>query len=86
MQQTSDSRLRVKYLLTKYMSSSLVDKLRNTQNLRHKFLYDRRLQRKILHILKKYDCPVESNLDLLKALHKEFKIINLSDNYKFRNW
>tara|TARA_B100000427_G_scaffold122165_1_gene101745 strand:- start:1348 stop:2340 length:993 start_codon:yes stop_codon:yes gene_type:complete len=84
MQQTNDTRQRIKFYLTKYLSPSLIDKARGFLSLRHKFIFNKRKQKRIYKIVSKYD-DVSNSLDLLKELHNEFKTISLSSNYKFDN-
>jgi SAM-dependent methyltransferase len=82
MQQTSNSRQRIKYYLTKYLSPAFIDKVRGFLSIRHKFIFNKQKQKKILQIKNKY---TENNIDLLKELHQEFKTISLAANYSFEN-
>jgi ubiquinone/menaquinone biosynthesis C-methylase UbiE len=84
MQQTSKARQRIKYYLTKYLSPALIDKLRGFLSIRHKFIFNKHKQKKILEIKNKYK-DTANNIDLLKELHQEFKTISLAANYSFEN-
>tara|TARA_B100002052_G_scaffold58743_1_gene51741 strand:+ start:16616 stop:17611 length:996 start_codon:yes stop_codon:yes gene_type:complete len=83
MKQTSELRKRVKYSLSLIIPISLLDKVRNIFSLRHIFLYDKTLARRVKRLIKQADEPVSENLNLLKVLHKEFEPINLKANYNF---
>ena len=85
MKQTNNFRHRFKYLLTKYLSNTFLDKLRNLLSIRHKFFYNRKLKKKVIEIKNSFQGPISSNLDLLISLDAEFKTINLSANYNFEN-
>ncbi|MBJ13547.1 MAG: hypothetical protein CMG62_10820 [Candidatus Marinimicrobia bacterium] len=85
MKKASSKRQKIKFLLTKIFSSSLIDSLRNLLSIRHKFFYSRRLKNKVLKLIDAHHGEISSNLDLLKELHNEFETIDLKNNYKFES-
>ncbi|MFL2707190.1 MAG: class I SAM-dependent methyltransferase [Gammaproteobacteria bacterium] len=85
MKQTSNLRLRLKYLVSLGIPVSYIDRIRNILSLRYIFLFDRKLRKRVLELLKKYDTPISENLELLKSLNKEFQTINNIKNYTFDN-
>lgn len=85
MKQTSDLRQKLKYTASFLIPVPLMDKLRNFFSIRHIFLFNRGLKKRVLEIKNQSDGPISQNLDLLKKLNEEFKTINLRNNYKFEN-
>ncbi len=85
MKQTSDLRKKLKYSLSLFIPISLLDRVRNILSLRHILFYNRTLEKKVKTLTQKANKPLSEDLNLLKALHKEFKSINLKANYKFDN-
>tara|TARA_A100001234_G_C12627054_1_gene386584 strand:+ start:316 stop:1269 length:954 start_codon:yes stop_codon:yes gene_type:complete len=71
--------------LTKYLSPSLLDKLRNLLSIRHKYIYDRAKKNEILNLIQSASEDSERHYELLKSLHQVFPTINLKGNYKFEN-
>ena len=85
MKQTSNLRLRLKYLISLGIPVSYIDRIRNILSIRHKFLFDKKLQKRVLLLLKNHDKPYSNNLELLKKLNQEFPTINNIKNYTFDN-
>ncbi len=85
MKQTSNLRLRLKYLISLGIPVSYIDRIRNILSIRHKFLFDKKLQKRVLLLLKNHEKPYSNNLELLKKLNQEFQTINNIKNYTFDN-
>ena len=87
MREPSKLRSAIKYLAYRLITPVKADRLRNLYNIKDKYIYNKKLARKVLELVEERntDLPVSDDIGLLKKLHELFSTINLSKCYELNN-